>query len=318
MEANVIALLQANLLSPMVLAFALGIVAVLVKSDLKFPEPIYAILSIYLLLAIGLKGGATLSSVDLRTVLPGVMMTLALGLTLPIVAYGVLRTFSYSRVDAAAMAAHFGSVSVITFIACSIFAESVGYKPDDYMTALVAILEVPAIIIALLIARPKVTLIQEIKTVLSSKSILLLIGGLAIGYLSGQKGLERVAPLFVSPFQGMLVLFLLEMGLVAGHKLVESRALNVKLVAAGIIIPLINGTLGVFAAKLIHMNVGSATVLATMAASASYIAAPAAVRMALPQANPALYLSASLVVAFPFNLSLGIPLYHKLALLIIN
>lgn len=318
MDANMLELFQANLLSPMVLAFVLGIIAVLVKSDLKFPDQIYTILSIYLLLAIGLKGGATLSKCTITDIYPSILLTLGIGLLLPLTSFGILKVSGYSRVDSAAMAAHFGSVSVITFIACTIFTESVGFKSDAHMTALLAILEIPAIVIALLLARPKVGLLKEISFVLSSKSILLLIGGLVIGYLSGDKGLVRVAPLFVSPFQGMLVLFLLEMGLVAGQKLVESRALNLKLVALSILIPLMNGVVGVYGAKLIGMGVGSATVFATMAASASYIAAPAAVRMALPQANPALYLSASLVVAFPFNLSIGIPLYHKLARLILG
>lgn len=312
-----IELLQTNLLSPMVLSFFLGIIAVLLRSDLKFPDQTYTILSIYLLLAIGFKGGASISSCIITDILPSIGATLLAGVILPILAFTLLKVFRYSRVDAAAMAAHFGSVSVITFIACSVFTESLGFKSGEYMTALVAILEVPAIVIALLLARPQVSVFQEISFILSSKSILLLLGGLLIGYLSGQTGLERIAPFFVTPFQGILVIFLLEMGLVAGQKLLETKALTPKLVFLSVLIPLINGVIGVYIAKLAKMGVGDATVFATMTASASYIAAPAAVRMAIPSANPALYISASLLIAFPFNLSLGIPLYHKIARLLI-
>lgn len=303
----------------MVLAFVLGVTAAFVRSDLKFPEPIYAILSVYLLLAIGIKGGVTLSQTPLSAIGGPLLATLALSGLLPLIAFGVLRLLDYSKVDSAALAAHYGSVSVITFIASQIFVESTGYSSERYMTALLALLEVPAIIIALLLSRTNyvLPLTKEIKKILSSKSILLLIGGIVMGFLSGERGLEKIAPLFVSPFEGMLVLFLLEMGLVAGHKLLESRHIPVSLVIAGIILPIINGCIGVYLAKICGMSVGSATVFATLAASASYIAAPAAVRMALPQANPGYYLTASLAITFPFNLSLGIPLYHKIALKLI-
>ncbi len=316
MDGSIAHLLTTNLLSPMVLAFVLGVFATFAKSDLKFPEPIYTILSIYLLLAIGIKGGVTLSHTPLSTLGGPLLATLILSFMLPLLAFYSLRFFKYSKIDAAALAAHFGSVSVITFIASQVFVETMGYPSDKYLTALLAILEVPAIIIALLLARTNnaLPLAQEVSRILTSKSILLLIGGLVIGFLSGEKGLERIAPLFVNPFQGMLVLFLLEMGLVAGHKLVESRRVPLSLIVAGVVLPMINGGIGVCLAKACGMSIGTATVFATLAASASYIAAPAAVRMALPAANPGYYLTASLAITFPFNLSLGIPLYHKLAL----
>ena len=316
MDFSIIDLLQTNLLSPMVLAFALGVGAVFLKSDLRFPEPIYAILSIYLLLAIGMKGGVTLSQSSFSVMLPGLLATLTLGAVVPFLAFSIMRFFKYSRVDAAALAAHFGSVSVITFIASQVFVEALGYHFEKYITALVAILEVPAIIIGLLLARKKTEhpLWIEIKGIVVSKSVLLLIGGLIIGYLSGPKGFDRISPLFVEPFQGMLVLFLREMGLVAGQKLQETGRIHPSLVAAGIVIPLINGTLGAVLAKFCGMDVGTATVFACIAASASYIAAPAAVRMALPQANPGYYLTTSLAITFPFNLGIGIPLYHKIVL----
>lgn len=316
MDFSIIDLLQANLLSPMVLAFALGVVAVFLKSDLRFPEPVYTILSIYLLLAIGMKGGVTLSQSSFSVIFPGLLATLALGAVVPLLAFSFMRVMKYSRIDAAALAAHFGSVSVITFIASQVFVEAVGYSFEKYLTALVAILEVPAIIIGLLLARKKTVhpLWMEIKNIVVSKSVLLLIGGLLIGYFSGPKGLERIAPLFVEPFQGMLVLFLLEMGLVAGQKLKEAGRIHPSLIVAGTVIPLINGVIGAVLAKLCGMDIGTATVFACIAASASYIAAPAAVRMALPQANPGYYLTTSLAITFPFNLSIGIPLYHKIVL----
>ena len=296
----------------MVLAFFLGIAAVYLRSDLKFPEPIYNFLSIYLLLAIGLKGGVTLSKEPLLTLAPLLLVAFILSLFLPFLTFFCARLLRYDTTDAAAFAAHYGSVSVITFIACQVFVESSGYHTDKSMTAVLAIMEIPAIIIALVLARAKHThpLHQDIKKILTSKSVLLLIGGIIMGYLSGDEGFQRISPLFVTPFQGMLVLFLLEMGLVTGHRLLETRTFPKSLFIIGFGMPLLNGTLGIFLGKIIGLSVGNTTLFACLAASASYIAAPAAVRLALPNANPGYYLTASLALTFPFNLSFGIPFYH--------
>lgn len=317
---EIVELVRLNLFSPMVLAFVLGVVATLVRSDLKFPEELYTGLSIYLLLSIGLKGGAELSETALGDFWAPALVTLGLGLTIPVVAYLVLRRLGRLEIaDAAAIAAHYGSVSAVTFAAVQTFLETLRVPYEGFMPTLVALLEVPAIIVALLIAR--VALGQGgawgevMRELLSGKSILLLLGGLAIGLLSGKSGLEQVAPLFVDPFRGALTLFLLEMGMVAARRLRDLRKVGGFLVAFGVLMPLVNGVVGLWLGSLAGLSSGGAVVLGTLAASASYIAAPAAVRIALPQANPSFYLTAALGITFPFNLAIGIPLYYGLSTL---
>lgn len=315
---EILDLVRLNLLSPMVLAFVLGVIATLVRSDLKFPEELYTGLSIYLLLAIGLKGGAELSETPLDTFWGPALATLALGVLIPIVAYVVLRRLGkFEIADAAALAAHYGSVSAVTFAAVQTFLQVLEVPYEGFMPTLVAILEVPAIIIALLIARVALGQRGEwgevFRELLAGKSILLLLGGMVIGVLAGKPGLEQVAPLFVDPFRGVLTLFLLEMGMVAARRFRDLRKVGAFLIVFGILMPIINGTLGIWLGSIVGLSAGGAVVLGTLAASASYIAAPAAVRIALPQANPSYYLTASLAITFPFNLAIGIPLYYGLS-----
>ncbi|MER3462448.1 MAG: sodium-dependent bicarbonate transport family permease, partial [Armatimonadota bacterium] len=264
-------LVRLNLLSPMVLAFALGIVATLSRSDLKIPEALYTALSIYLLLAIGLKGGAELSTTPLAAFWKPALVTLGLGVVTPLLAYAVLRRLGrFDVADAAAIAAHYGSVSAVTFIASLTFLQAAGIPYEGFMPTLVAILEVPAIVIALLIARQRLggaeTLGEAIREVFSGKSILLLVGGLVIGFFSGKPGLEQVAPLFVEPFKGALVLFLLEMGMVAAKRLRDLRKAGGFLVAFGLLMPVLQGALGVGLGTWAGLSLGGATVLGTMAA----------------------------------------------------
>ena len=312
-------LLRLNLLSPVVLAFALGLLAVLVRSDLRLPEELYTVLSIYLLFAIGLKGGAELSVTPLEKLWAPALVTLVLGVVIPLLGYAVLRRLGrFSIVDAAALAAHYGSVSAVTFTAAMTALKDTGV--EGFMPALVAILEVPAILIALTLARSRLggggSMAEVWRELLVGRSLFVLIGGVMIGVLSGKRGLEEVAPFFVDPFKGALVLFMLEMGMVAAARLRDLRRVGAFLVGFGILMPLVQGALGVTLGTLAGLSVGGAAVLGVMAASASYIAAPAAVRIALPQANPAYYLGASLGVTFPFNLSLGIPYCYALSRLL--
>jgi uncharacterized protein len=313
-------LVALNLLTPVVLAFALGIVARLVRSDLKFPEEMYTALAIYLLLAIGLKGGAELAVTPLAAFWRPALATLALGLLTPLTAYFVARQVGRFDVDnAAAMGAHYGSVSIVTFFAALSFLDVLNVGVEAFMPTLVAILEVPAIIVGLAIARARMGETRWgliIREVAAGRSIFLLVGGVVIGYLSGPAGMERVAPLFVDPFQGVLVLFLLDMGMLAARRLRVLRKTGGFLVGFAIVVPVFHGALGVGAGWLAGLSVGGATVLGVLASSASYIAAPAAVRLALPTANPSLYLTASLGITFPFNLIVGIPLYYWFARLI--
>lgn len=310
-------LLTANLLSPMVLAFALGFVAVLVKSDLKLPEGLYASLSIYLLFAIGLKGGVALSQTTIFELWGPILATLAISIITPTLAYNVCRRLGkLDRTDSAAMAAHYGSVSAVTFIAATTFAQMQGLDPEGFLPALVALLEVPAILFALWLVlrrqqgRSLGPLIHELVT---GRAILLLVGGMLIGLVATPSGMKQVEPLFGDLFKGALTIFLLEMGLVAGSKAPELKQHAVFLLLFGTLVPLLNGALGAAAGGWAGLSPGGAGVLGAMAASASYIAAPAAVRTILPQANASLYLTGAIAVTFPFNLVLGIPLYLEIA-----
>lgn len=309
-------LLRTNLFAPIFLAFLLGWIATWVRSDLKFPEGLTVGLSAYLMLAIGLKGGAQLSVSEPRELVGPISATLALSVITPLVAYHMARRiFRYERADAAALAAHYGSVSAVTFIAATTFAEVTGRAAPGFMPALVAILEVPAIVIGLYMGRIKgqEPLSSAVGRLMTSKSIFLLIGGLLIGALSTKESLNQVQPLFGDLFRGALVLFMLEMGVVAAARFREVKGHAVKLVAFGVVVPLINGLLGTFIGIKVGLPMGGAGVLGAMAASASYIAAPAAVRAAIPTANPGIYLPAAIAITFPFNLALGIPLFFEAA-----
>jgi uncharacterized protein len=310
-------LVRLNLLSPVVLAFGLGILATLVRSDLEFPEEIYTFLSIYLLIAIGLKGGVELAETPLAAFWKPALATLVLGFVTPLIAYAVARRAgSMGVADAAALAAHYGSVSVVTFLACLSFLQALAVPVEAFMPTLVAVLEVPAIVVGLGIARTRATGAKwgpVLHEVLAGRSIFLLLGGVAIGYLTGRSGLERVAPLFVDMFQGFLLLFLLDMGMVAARRLRDLRNVGRFLILYAIGVPILHGALAVALGTAAGLSVGGATTLGVMGASASYIAAPAAVRLALPEANPSYYLTSSLGLTFPFNLTVGIPLYYFMA-----
>lgn len=319
--ADTLSIVQANLLSPVVLCFFLGCVATFVKSDLKIPESVYSLFTIYLLFALGLKGGVELSHTHFNDVLKPAIATLFLGIVTPLVAFLSARIFGKLSIpDAAALGAHFGSVSVVTFIAAQSFLTSVGVLYEGYLSTLVVILEAPAILLSLLLARARqsesfdfAAMRKAAHEILTGRSLLLLMGGLVIGALSGQNGYDKVEPLFGSPFQGVVSLFLLEMGIIASKRFRDLKKSGVFILLFGTCIPVINGALGACVGHLSGMSLGGTALLATLAASASYIAAPAAVRIALPEANPGLYLTATLTVTFPFNLVVGIPLYLKMA-----
>jgi uncharacterized protein len=310
-----------NLVSPPVLAFALGLLAVLIKSDLRLPEAVYQGLSIYLLLGIGIKGGVALSNSSVAEITVPLIGTLVLGLVIPVLAYLLLGGLTkLNGIDKGAIAAHYGSTSLVTFTAAMVLVENSGYLVEGYVTTLLAVLEIPGIVVGLLLASRalgrSVNWGEAIREVLTGRSILLLAGGLALGFLTGETGYARIEPLFGGLFTGILTLFLLEMGIVAGRRLPDIKKAGLGLVLFGLGFPLISGTLGVFVGHLSGMGVGGAAVLGVLSASASYIAAPAAVRLALPEASPGLYLTASLGITFPFNLIAGIPLLLALSELV--
>lgn len=312
----------------MVLAFAMGVIARLARSDLKLPEGVSGTLSIYLLFAIGLKGGVSLSATPAAEVWKPALAAVAFGAAAPVWIYAALRaTRRVGVADAAALAAHYGSVSIVTFTAATVFLDAVAFPYEGFMPALVALMEIPAIVVALLMARarlgtgpagaPGTTSWGEVlHEVLAGRGSVLLVGGLLIGLLTGASGFAQVAPFFEAPFTGVLVFFLLEMGMVAAGRLGDLRRTGLLLVVFGILAPVVHGVVGAGLGWLVGLSVGGSTVLGVLAASASYIAAPVAVRIALPEANPTYYLTATLAVTFPFNLAVGIPLFHAAARLI--
>jgi len=315
--------LSANLLTPAVLFFALGIVAALLKSDLKFPDALYVTLTIYLLTALGFKGGVAISEAGIAKVILPALAAMLLGVIIPLWTYPLLRFGGKLRpVDAAAIAAHYGSVSAVTFITATNYLKSISEPYESYATAFLAVMESPAIIVGVLLG--KMTLEKQspvfngslrslLREAVFGRSVFLLVGGLFIGMACGKAGMEKVEPFFVTPFQGVLALFLLEMGLVAGQRLGDLKKVGPFLVAFGIVMPLVHGCIGVLLGKYCGLSLGGTTLMAVLAASASYIAAPAAMRLSLPDASPALYLTPSLAITFPFNITIGIPVYYALA-----
>ena len=320
---SIVDAIQANLLSPAVLFFVLGIIASLTKSDLKFPEPLYVGMTIYLLVAIGFKGGVAIADAGLAKVWLPALAAILLGALIPLWTYPVLRFGGkLSGVDSAAIAAHYGSVSAVTFIAATNYLQAINVPYEKYATAFLAVMESPAILIGVILGtlatksgagKPKTNLRTAMHEALFGRSIFLLVGALVVGALSGEAGMKKVEPFFVAPFQGVLALFLLEMGLVAGRRVGDLRKVGLFLLAFGILVPLVNGALGVAFGKFAGLELGGATLLGVLAASASYIAAPAAIRISLPDANPTLYLTSSLAITFPFNITLGIPIYLEVA-----
>lgn len=309
-----------TLLSPAILFFVLGALAAAARSDLSVPEPLAKALSLYLMAAIGLKGGVQVAAAGFTPELLQASATgMALSFGLPLLAFALLRAFAgLDRLNAGAVAAHYGSVSIVTFVTASDALTRSGMAPAGYMVAVMALMETPAIITGLLLARGSGTLVagqrgKLAREVLLNGSVVLLLGAFVIGLLLGKERFEPIAPVFVTGFTGLLCLFLLDMGLIAMRRLRESRVLSWRLAALGIAIPLINGTIGFAAAALLGLDPGTGAALAMLAASASYIAVPAAVRLAMPDADPGIYLSMSLAVTFPFNILVGIPLVTQLA-----
>ncbi len=312
-------LILSNLTSPAVICFVIGAFAALVKSDLRVPPQVHETISMYLLFAIGLKGGIALSATSIDEVLLPMVATLFLGVTTPIIAYALARRFGkIDVINAAAIAAHFGSVSAVTFMASLNFAEQSGGHYEGFLTALLVVMEIPGIVIALAIAgmlatNNKVQIGHVVQEALTGKSVILLAGGLLVGLLGDRAGVNAITSVFITPFQGVLVFFLLEMGVVAASRLREVKSAIPFMAVFGTIVPLLFGTLGALAGMWAGLSQGGAAILATMTASASYIAAPAAVKMALPEANPGLYLTTSISITLPFNIIIGIPLYFALA-----
>ena len=317
---EILSLAGANLISPIILSFALGLLAALARSDLTIPEAVAKGMSIYLLFAIGFKGGVAVSAHGIdQTLVLALLAGLVLSFALPLLAFALLRVMTgLSAVDAAAVAAHYGSISIVTFVAATSVLEGRMISPEGYMVAVAAVMEAPAILSALWLvahsggdARMEPGLIREL---LLNGSIVLLVGAFFIGAITGEKGFAEISAFIDAPFKGVLCLFLLDMGLIAGRGLRQSRGvLGLGAVGFAIAMPLVSAMIGLGVGALIGLSLGGVVLMMVLCASASYIAVPAAMRVALPEANPAVYLTLSLGVTFPFNLTLGIPLYLAIA-----
>ena len=317
---EIITLATENILSPVILCFLLGLVAALGRSDLSIPEAAAKMLSIYLLFAIGFKGGVSVAGHGLDAKLGATLLTgMVLSALLPFLDYALLRLLTrLDRLNAAAVAGHYGSISIVTFLAGASLLSLRDLEAEGYMVAVAAVMEAPAILSALWLvsrregSRLDATLLREI---LLNGSIVLLVGAFFIGWITGEQGMAKIEPFIATPFQGVLCLFLLDMGLIAGRGLRRSwRVLGAGAIAFGVTMPLAGAAIGLGAGALIGLSAGGMVLLMILAASASYIAVPAAMRVALPEADPSIYLTLSLGVTFPFNLAIGIPIYYAAAI----
>lgn len=313
-------LLAANLLQPIVLAFVLGAVGGFLKSELELPEAVIKLLSIYLLFSLGLTGGRELAKAEMASVLPLSGVTLLMTFAIPSVVYLVIRRLGRMDIaNSAAIAAHYGSVSTATFFASMTFAAAMATPAPGFMAAMVALMEF-GVIYSLAIARVAsgrqgggVRAAELFLSVVRGRGILLLAGGMAIGALANDKQWGQISPFYEGLFRGMLMLFLLEMGITAARQLKAFREVGVFMVGFGMLMPLVNGAVGVTLAHAVGLDVGGSFVFGAICASASFIDAPAACRASLPEANPGIYLTASLGVTLPFNLIVGLPLYYAYA-----
>ncbi|NDF12571.1 MAG: sodium-dependent bicarbonate transport family permease [Proteobacteria bacterium] len=316
-------LISQNLLSPAILFFSLGIIAGFFKSDLEIPDSISRYLSIYLMMAIGFKGGVAIANThDLNGEVIGTILAgLAVGLLQPFLGYGLLRlTTKLDSTTAAAVAAHYGSISMVTFVTASAFLKANEVIYGGYIVAILALMEAPAIFSGLFIAHkanPKTKHTKEEKKlareIFTNGAILLLFGAFIIGWITGQPGMDKVEGFLGAPFQGILCLFLLDMGLLVSKNLHHLKGFTWPLALFGLYMPLIGACVGLGLSALIGLDAGTATLFTVLCASASYIAVPAAMRLALPEAKAAIYVPMSLAITFPFNVTLGIPLYYALA-----
>ncbi len=325
--AGTVSMNLSNLLVPAMMFFALGLFAQLIRSDLKFPPDLTKALTIYLLVGIGLHGGKELAKVEFTPALAAVAAAIGLGILLPLLAYAMLRGGRIDKLNASAIAAHYGSVSAGTFLTAVAFLDSLGVKYETYPVIMLAIMESPAILIGLVLAgmsrrgagagegraRKEVTgsLVREAFT---NGSIVLLFGSMLIGAVGTTSSVNKIMPFFDSVFMGVLCLFLLDMGMEAARRLGDFRRVGMFLIGFGLVMPLLGAAVGLAVGHgLLGFGVGGALLVAVLGASASYIAVPPAMRLAIPEANPSFYLTLSLGVTFPFNVVIGIPLYYSAA-----
>lgn len=312
-----LSLVASNILNPPVLAFFMGMAAIFLKSDLEIPAPIPKLFSLYLLFAIGFKGGVELSKsgIDQQVALT-ILAAMLMSALVPVYTFFILR-IKLDAYNAAAIAATYGSISAVTFITATSFLTAQGIEFDGYMVAALALMESPAIIVGLILVsvfggeeKREIVWSEVIKEAFLNSSVFLLIGSLIMGILTGEHGWEVLSPFTQDLFYGVLTFFLLDMGLVAASRIQDLQEAGIFLIGFAILIPIANAAIGLVIAKSLGMGEGNSLLFSVLCASASYIAVPAAMRMTVPEANPSLYISTALAVTFPFNIIIGIPTYQ--------
>jgi uncharacterized protein len=312
-----------TLRSPAVLFFLLGLIASICKSDLRFPETLTQTLGLYLVLAIGFKGGVELTRHDIEAdafllISTGVLFSFLA----PLLVYWLTPLFikTANPIDRMTIAAHYGSVSLVTFIAATSFLESQNIPYEGYFVILLTLMETPAILTALIMyarsdktLKPRQPLAYHLRHVFFAGSSFLLIGSFVAGFLSGGKGAVLMYGFLNVPFQGILALFLLDMGMVSGRQVITTQDYNRRVLALGLFLPLVLGALGLLCGASLGLEVGDLTLFAMLCAGASYIVVPAAMRLTIPEANHSLSITLALGITFPFNIIFGIPLFYWLA-----
>jgi hypothetical protein len=310
-----------NILNPPVLFFFGGMIATLVKSDLEIPKPLPKLFSLYLLLAIGFKGGhEVMESGFTSEIVLTLLTSVAMACLVPVYAFLVLR-IKFDAYNAAAIAATYGSISAVTFVTATSFLSKLNVDFGGHMIAALALMESPAIVVGLLLVRLYAPRIAEdsdfswgevLREAFLNGSVLLLVISLCTGYWTGESGWTKMKPFVEDMFYGVLVFFLLDMGLVSAKRLGDLTRAGVFPVLFSVFMPVFNAMIGILCAAVIGMSQGDALLFAVLCASASYIAVPAAMRMSVPEANPSLYISMALALTFPFNIVVGIPIYFEI------
>ena len=326
---DILQLIQSNLLTPIVLFFMFGIIAARIKSDLKMPEAISEFLPIYLLAAIGLHGGIEMRKTGFEEMLVPMLVAIGLSLLFTLNHYQILRRLGkFNIFDSYALASTYGAVGAVTFSVGLSFLKNLGVSSEGYLAAILAVLEPVAFILAIFLTNmavskqirtkkqsfsddeeldigmkeTKTKLSQVLKESITGKAIVILLGSIVIGYIIGKEGFEPISIVFDELFTGAIVIFMIEMGIIAGQRLEDIKKVGIFLTAFSVIIPTINGIIGVLVSTALGLSLGGAVMFGLLLASASFIAAPAVLRHAIPQANPSLYITSALGITFPYNI----------------
>tara|TARA_Y100001938_G_scaffold146192_1_gene224584 strand:+ start:1418 stop:2494 length:1077 start_codon:yes stop_codon:yes gene_type:complete len=337
---DILQLIQSNLLTPIVLFFLFGIIAARIKSDLKMPEAISEFLPIYLLAAIGLHGGIEMRKTGFEEMLIPMVVAIGLSLLFTLNHYQILRRLGkFNIFDSYALASTYGAVGAVTFSVGLSFLKNQGVSSEGYLAAILAVLEPVAFILAIFLTNMAVSkqirtkkqsisddeeldigmkqtstkLSQVLKESITGKAIVILLGSIVIGYIIGKEGFEPISIVFDELFTGAIVIFMIEMGIIAGQRLEDIKKVGIFLTAFSVIIPTINGIIGVLVSTALGLSLGGAVMFGLLLASASFIAAPAVLRHAIPQANPSLYITSALGITFPYNIIVLLPIMFTIS-----